>query len=97
MGDISLLPKSDESDFARAPEHSLYVRSFPLLQKPALFRRKRVYLFGAALYLGSTTALVLTAAHLPLIDLFIRREEKQLEQKFGNEWVAYKKQVRRWL
>jgi protein-S-isoprenylcysteine O-methyltransferase Ste14 len=27
----------------------------------------------------------------------IQREEKQLEQKFGEEFVAYKKQVRCWL
>jgi protein-S-isoprenylcysteine O-methyltransferase Ste14 len=40
---------------------------------------------------------VLTIVHLPFLDLFIQREEKQLEQKFGEEFVAYKKQVRRWL
>jgi protein-S-isoprenylcysteine O-methyltransferase Ste14 len=53
--------------------------------------------FGAALLFGSPTAVVLTIVHLPFLDLFIRREEKQLEQKFGAEFVAYKKQVRRWL
>jgi len=31
------------------------------------------------------------------VDLFIRREEKQLEEDFGQEWVRYKKQVRRWI
>jgi protein-S-isoprenylcysteine O-methyltransferase Ste14 len=53
--------------------------------------------FGAALLFGSPTAVVLTIVHLPFLDLFIQREEKQLEQKFGEEFVAYKKQVRRWL
>lgn len=53
--------------------------------------------FGAALMLGSPSALAITALHIPLIDLFIRREEKQLEQKFGPEWLAYKKRVRRWM
>jgi protein-S-isoprenylcysteine O-methyltransferase Ste14 len=49
------------------------------------------------LLLGSPTALVFTAIHLPLMDLFIRREEKQLEQTFGEEWERYKHQVRRWI
>ena len=53
--------------------------------------------FGAAILFGSPTAVALTIIHLPLLDLFIQREEKQLEQKFGEEFVAYKKQVRRWL
>jgi protein-S-isoprenylcysteine O-methyltransferase Ste14 len=53
--------------------------------------------FGAALLLGSPTALVLTALHLPLVNLMIRREEKQLEGKFGDDFRTYKEQVRRWL
>src|ERR1700736_7017022 len=49
---------------------------------PYRFSRNPLYLggnvfifFGAALLLGSPSALVLTALHLPLVDLFIRREE----------------------
>jgi protein-S-isoprenylcysteine O-methyltransferase Ste14 len=36
--------------------------------------------FGAALLFGSPTALVATAIHIPLLELFIRREERQLER-----------------
>jgi protein-S-isoprenylcysteine O-methyltransferase Ste14 len=71
---------------------------------PYRFSRNPLYLggnvfifFGAALLLGSPTALVITAIHLPLMDLFIRREERQLEKDFGEEWVRYKKRVRRWI
>jgi protein-S-isoprenylcysteine O-methyltransferase Ste14 len=71
---------------------------------PYRFSRNPLYLggnvfifFGAALLLGSPTALVITAIHLPLMDLFIRREERQLEMDFGEEWVRYKKRVRRWI
>ena len=53
--------------------------------------------FGAALLFGSPAAVVLTALHLPLMDRFIRREEAQLEQKFGADWLRYKAHVRRWL
>jgi len=71
---------------------------------PYCFSRNPLYLggnvfvfFGAALLLGSPTALFVTAIHLPLIDRFIRREEEQLEREFGDEWRSYKKRVRRWL
>src|SRR5215831_10229834 len=71
---------------------------------PYRFSRNPLYLggnvfifFGAALLLGSPTALFATALHLPLIDRFIRREEEQLERRFGQEWQSYKRRVRRWL
>ena len=54
---------------------------------PYRFSRNPLYLggnvlifFGAALLFGSPTALVFTAVHLPLVDIFIRREERQLER-----------------
>lgn len=71
---------------------------------PYRFSRNPLYLggnvfifFGAAALLGSPTALFFTAIHLPLMDLFIRREERQLEKDFGEEWLRYKKRVRRWI
>jgi len=71
---------------------------------PYRFSRNPLYLggnvfifFGAALVLGSPTALFLTAVHLPLLDRFIRREEEQLERKFGEAWRSYRRRVRRWL
>ena len=71
---------------------------------PYRFSRNPLYLggnvlifFGAALVLGSPTALVATALHLPLMDRFIRREEEQLERQFGEQWQSYKQRVRRWL
>ena len=71
---------------------------------PYRFTRNPLYLggnvfifLGAALLLGSPTALVVTALHIPLMDGFIRREERQLERKFGDEWRSYKRRVRRWL
>lgn len=80
------------------PQNSL------LTTGPYRYSRNPLYLggnvfcfFGAALVLGSPTALVMTALHLPLVNLMIRREEEQLERRFGEEFRAYKKQVRRWL
>ena len=71
---------------------------------PFRYSRNPLYLggnvfcfFGAALLLGSPGALIMTALHLPLVDFMIRREEKQLEGKFGEEFRTYKAKVRRWL
>lgn len=71
---------------------------------PYRFSRNPLYLggnvfifFGAALFLGSPAGLMITALHLPLADRLIRREEKQLEREFGEEWIRYKNQVRRWI
>jgi protein-S-isoprenylcysteine O-methyltransferase Ste14 len=71
---------------------------------PYGFSRNPLYLggnvfifFGAALSVGSPTALFFTAIHIPLVDLFIRREERQLEKQFGEAWVRYKSRVRRWI
>jgi protein-S-isoprenylcysteine O-methyltransferase Ste14 len=71
---------------------------------PYRFSRNPLYLggnvfifFGASLVLGSPAALVITAAHLPLVDWFIRREERQLEARFGQAWMDYKNRVRRWI
>ena len=71
---------------------------------PYRFSRNPLYLggnvfifFGAALCFGSPTGLILTALHLPIMDLMVRREEKQLAKTFGKEWTEYKKHVRRWI
>jgi protein-S-isoprenylcysteine O-methyltransferase Ste14 len=71
---------------------------------PYLFSRNPLYLggnvlvfLGAALLFGSPAAVFITIVHLPLVDLFIRREERQLERDFGEEWLDYRKRVRRWL
>ena len=71
---------------------------------PYRYSRNPLYLganvfcfFGAALLFGSPTALIMTAVHLPFVNLWIRREERQLEEKFGDRFRAYKKQVRRWV
>jgi protein-S-isoprenylcysteine O-methyltransferase Ste14 len=71
---------------------------------PYRFSRNPLYLggnvfifFGAALLLGSPSGLFITAIHIPFVDIFIRREEKQLERNFGEAWIRYKQRVRRWL
>jgi len=83
---------------------SLEPQSTLITSGPYRFSRNPLYLggnvfifCGAALLLGSPAALVFTALHLPLVDRFIRREERQLEATFGDEWRSYKARVRRWI
>ena len=71
---------------------------------PYRFSRNPLYLggnvfifFGAALVLGSPMAIALTAVNIGLVDMMIRREEKQLAQVFGGDWTRYRNTVRRWI
>jgi len=71
---------------------------------PYRFSRNPLYLggnlfifLGAALLFGSPAAVFITILHLPLVEVFIRREERQLERDFGENWLQYRKRVRRWL
>jgi protein-S-isoprenylcysteine O-methyltransferase Ste14 len=71
---------------------------------PYSFSRNPLYLggnvfifLGAVLFLGSPSGVVLTAIAIAATDLMIRREERQLALKFGQEWISYKSRVRRWI
>ena len=57
-----------------------------------------VILFGFALWLGSITPLIVLPLFYWLItNMQIKPEEVILEEKFGQEYLDYKKSVRRWL
>ena len=71
---------------------------------PYRFSRNPLYVggnlfifLGAVLVLGSPSGIVLTAINLVAVDLMIRREEKQLQREFGDEWTHYVRTVHRWL
>jgi protein-S-isoprenylcysteine O-methyltransferase Ste14 len=57
-----------------------------------------IVLLGIALLLGSLITLVFPILFLVLTDIFvIRKEEKNLEKKFGKRYLQYKNKVRRWI
>ena len=71
---------------------------------PFRYSRNPAYLAWVVIYLGATLLLnswwpllILPMAMLSLQQYAIRREEAFLEQKFGEEYRAYKQRVRRWL
>lgn len=55
-------------------------------------------LLGAAMLLGTLSAFLPIPVFVWIIQTrFIRGEERFLEDIFGNEYLAYKSKVRRWL
>ncbi|MGH2536518.1 MAG: methyltransferase family protein [Candidatus Promineifilaceae bacterium] len=71
---------------------------------PFRFTRNPIYLSMALLYAGIAVffdaiwALLLLPLALVVIDRYqIRREERYLEQRFGEEYASYKRRVRRWI
>jgi protein-S-isoprenylcysteine O-methyltransferase Ste14 len=57
-----------------------------------------LWTFGIAILSDSMWMLAAVPIGLVLTDLLVvRREERYLERKFGEEYLAYKRQVRRWL
>ena len=55
-------------------------------------------LVGIATLLGSLSPwLVVPAFAVAISRLFIRHEEQTLQERFGDEYLAYRKTVRRWI
>ncbi|MBN1495106.1 isoprenylcysteine carboxylmethyltransferase family protein [Candidatus Peregrinibacteria bacterium] len=55
-------------------------------------------LFGTSVFLGSISSLIFPILFVIIIEsMFIFMEEKNLEKKFGDEYLNYKKRVRRWI
>ena len=55
-------------------------------------------LIGLAVFMGTITPLIIIVVFALLMEVvFVRVEEKMLEQQFGSGWIAYKKKVRKWL
>jgi protein-S-isoprenylcysteine O-methyltransferase Ste14 len=71
---------------------------------PYRFTRNPMYLGMAAIYLAialmldSLPSLLLVIPLMAVVDLFVvRREERYLEARFGDDYRAYRSKARRWL
>jgi protein-S-isoprenylcysteine O-methyltransferase Ste14 len=70
---------------------------FKYSRNPLYFSLLLLYI-GIALYVNSLWSLFFFPVLVIMLDrLVIIREEKYLESKFGNEYLDYKKNVRRWI
>ena len=75
-----------------------------VVQPPYTWTRNPMYLglatalLGLAIFFGSIVMLLAPAVFFAVIDrLVIPREEETMERLFGNDYVAYKERVRRWI
>jgi protein-S-isoprenylcysteine O-methyltransferase Ste14 len=71
---------------------------------PYRFSRHPMYAFmtlillGAAVFLGSLTAFVGPILFLVVVELvFIPKEEEAMAEAFGEEYVKYRRRVRKWI
>jgi protein-S-isoprenylcysteine O-methyltransferase Ste14 len=68
------------------------------LSRNPMYLGFELILIGVALLLGSVTPLAVVLLFPLLLETrFIRAEEQMLAQQFGQHWLAYKEQVRRWI
>jgi len=75
-----------------------------VVQAPYTWTRNPMYfglataLFGLAIFFGSIAMLLAPAVFFAVIDrMVIPHEEETMERVFGQDYVAYKDRVRRWI
>ncbi len=55
-------------------------------------------LIGVAMFMGSVTLYVVIVVFAILMEIvFIRAEERVLEEQFDEAWLVYRERVRRWI
>jgi protein-S-isoprenylcysteine O-methyltransferase Ste14 len=70
---------------------------FRLCRHPMYFGMALI-LLGIAILMGSFAPLLVIVIFVILMELvFVRTEERMLEEQFGPAWDAYKSKVRKWL
>ncbi|MDZ7629180.1 MAG: isoprenylcysteine carboxylmethyltransferase family protein [Parvularculaceae bacterium] len=78
--------------------NALVVTGLYRVSRNPMYLGMALVLAGWAVWLGQALTLVPVAAFVALIEVIqIRPEEKALEEKFGEDYRAYKKRVRRWI
>ena len=82
------------------PENSSQIVNFGIYQKTRnpMYLGMTLLLFGWAIFLSNFLAFALIPLFVVYITQFqIKPEEKILTEIFGDEFLQYKKQVRRWI
>jgi len=80
------------------PVTTLVTNGFFRYSRNPLYLSLLLIYAGIAFYANSPWYLLLFPMFLVALDFgVVRREEKYLEGKFGNEYSEYKKNVRRWI
>jgi protein-S-isoprenylcysteine O-methyltransferase Ste14 len=57
-----------------------------------------IALFGLFVLLGTlSSTVVIPVFYWVIVTQFVRREERHMEEQFGDPYLDYKRRVRRWL
>ena len=78
---------------------NFFVTSGPFkLSRHPMYLGMMSILLGVAIFLGSLITFAFPIIFIMIMEkLFIPLEEKNLKNKFGNQYVDYKRRVRRWI
>ena len=78
---------------------NFFISSGPFrISRHPMYLGMALILFGVAVFLGSLITFVFPMMFVIIMEkLFIPIEEKNLEKKFGNKYIAYKERVRKWI
>jgi protein-S-isoprenylcysteine O-methyltransferase Ste14 len=82
--------------FARPPDRLLTTGPYALSRNP-MYLGHLIFMVGLALSTGSTLAWAILAANLPWFQSRVVYDEQRLLEKFGADYEAYCRRVRRWL
>ena len=91
--------RSKGTPLVPGPEATVLVRAgaFRYTRNP-MYLGFSLMLLGIALLLGSLSPLLVLPLFVWTIQmLFIQKEEIWMEERFGEEYLSYKRQTRRWL
>ena len=78
---------------------STFIQSGPFkISRNPMYLGMSILLIGIGFILGSVTSFIGVALFVAAMAMvFIPQEEKILQEQFGEEYMAYKKKVRRWV
>lgn len=94
----SLLLKSDTAIMPYETPRFFVTSGLFRLSRNPLYLGMTIALFGVNIFLGSLSPFIFSIIFIIIMDRsFIPTEEKNLEKKFGKEYVDYKRKVRRWI
>lgn len=77
---------------------ALAVSGVYTISRHPMYLGMALILLGIAILMGTLTPLIVVVVFGILMELvFVKTEERMLEEQFGETWVAYKNKVRKWV
>jgi len=96
IGEHRQRQRAGSRGFDHAPERLLTSGPYAVSRNP-MYLGHLIFLLGLALSTGSRLAWLLLLANVPWFQKRVRYDEARLLAKFGPEYEAYRRRVRRWL